>query len=415
LAKKSYKSGTMSVSSDSSTLSDDVLLVVCSYTDFDNLAHAPKGTVSKYGLHSYKCSTQGDLQELHRKNDIMNPAFARYDPKTETLYICTESIEEDGLVVGYKVDSSGKLPARSMQNARGTSTCYLTLDQIGRKLLFVNYWDSSLGSLPLNEAGEMHPIAGFIKPADVRSRNRADHLVNRQLEPHAHSLVLDPYAGGKIAFVPDLGMDMIRQYRYNSDTGSYSVMNTIPSATGKGPHGPRYLEFHNEIQVAYVVNELSSIVSVFKYNPEAVQNTLQKDLNSCESLTLIQQVSTVPKGYTDYNTCGRICIDKTGKFVLVSNRGHDSITTYKIDKNTGHLTLIGTFSTQGKTPRHFQIHPNGDILCAANQDSDTITMFDFNLKTGELKPNGIVMQVDSPNFVQFIRLDQTTGEVKGEH
>jgi len=234
--------------------------------------------------------------------------------------------------------------------------------------------------------------------------------VNRQLEPHAHCLVLDPYEGGKIAFVPDLGLDVIRQYRYSPEDGSYSLLNEIPSAQGKGPHGPRYLVFHSKLQVAYVVNELSSFVTVFSYNRSAVQETLENNASSCQSLELIQQISTIPEDYEGYNTCGRICIDETGKFVLVSNRGHDSITSYSIDLKTGQLTLVGTFSTQGETPRHFQFHPSGELLCAANQDSDDIVMFDFDTKTGELKANGQVYKVPSPNFVQFVPLDRPAGE-----
>merc|ERR1719242_2234867 len=109
----------------------------------------------------------------------MNPAFARFDNYTETLYFCTESIEENGQIVAYAIDSSGTMIPKSMQHAHGTSTCYLTLDDVGRKMLFVNYWDSSLGSLALADNGDLLPLKSFIKPAKVNSRNRGDHLKNR--------------------------------------------------------------------------------------------------------------------------------------------------------------------------------------------------------------------------------------------
>lgn len=385
------------------------LLYACSYTDFDNLAHQPSGTPSKVGLTSYIADADGKLEKCQTDNKIMNPAFARFDQHTETLYFCTESIEENGQIVAYAIDSSGAMIPKSMQNAHGTSTCYLTLDNIGRKLLFVNYWDSSLGSLPMNDQGELHPLEGFIKPAKVASRDRSDHLQNRQLEPHAHSVVLDPFVDqqfkGKIAFVPDLGMDTIKQYRYDHVNGSFLPMNEIPSADGKGPHGPRYLEFHQNLKIAYVVNELSSLVSVFLYDSDAVMECLQSESTECLSLKLIQQISTVPDGYTDYNTCGRIHVHTSGNFVLVSNRGHDSIATYSINPETGLLTTVGIFSTLGRTPRHFQLNEAGDILCAANQDSDSLVMFKFT-ERGELVDTGLKYQVNSPNFVQFVHLEE---------
>jgi len=385
------------------------LLYCCSYTDFDNLAHAPSGTPSKVGLTSYIVDESGKMTKCCTDNKIMNPAFARFDRNTETLYFCTESIEENGQIVAYSIDNQGGMIPRSMQNAHGTSTCYLTLDNIGRKLLFVNYWDSSLGSLPLNDQGDLHPLEGFIKPAKVASRDRSDHLKNRQLEPHAHSVVLDPFVDsefrGKIAFVPDLGRDTIKQYQYNHEDGSFKPMNEIPSAEGKGPHGPRYLEFHQNLRIAYVVNELSSLISVFQYDSDAVKECLQSAGNQCLSLKLVQQISTVPEGYTDYNTCGRIHVHTSGNFVLVSNRGHDSIATYSINPESGLLTTVGIFSTLGRTPRHFQLNEAGTILCAANQDSDCIVMFEFNDR-GELVETGLKYKVDSPNFVQFVRLEE---------
>jgi len=382
------------------------LLVVCSYTDFDNLAHAPRGTTASAGLRAYYIDQDGELEFTSEKKDIMNPAFCRWNESANTLYVCTESIEEDGQIVAYNVDYDGKLVPSCMQSAKGTSTCYLTLDREGGNLLFVNYWDSSLGSLPVNEKGELYPVKGFMQPAKVKSRDRGDHLKNRQLEPHAHALVLDPFEGGNIAFVPDLGRDCVRQYRYEREEGTFTALNEIPSATGEGPHGPRYIEFHSELEIAYVVNELSSIVSVFKYNREAVRKTLDENLSSCDSLELIQEISTVPEGYTGHNTCGRVTVEKSGNFVLVSNRGHDSITSYRINhEDNGKLTLVGIYKTLGKTPRHFQLNHSGELLCAANQDSDTVAMFYFDKKTGELKHTGQIHGVNSPNFVQFIRIE----------
>ena len=55
--------------------------------------------------------------------------------------------------------------------------------------------------------------------------------------------------------------------------------------------------------------------------------------------------------------------------------------------------------TRGKTPRHFQFDPSGEWLIVANQDSDEIGVFHFQLSTGELKWTGNEYNVPSPNFV----------------
>lgn len=381
-------------------------IYVCSYTDFDNLAHAPRGTAAKTGLQAFSIDEQGVMEKVDRNNQIPNPAFLRFDPQTNTLYGCSESIEEDGLIIGYKLECNGKMKATSMQTARGTSTCYLTLDNQGRNLLFVNYWDSSLGSLPIANEGELHPVRGFIKPDKVVSRDRSDHLKNRQLEAHAHAIVLDPFEGGNIAYVPDLGRDCIRQYRYDPASGEFMELNEIPSAEGEGPHGPRYIEFHPTMEIAYVVNELSSLISVFRYNREEAQKIWEESPETACTLELIQQISTVPEDYTDYNTCGRVTVHTSGEFVLVSNRGHDSITVYRVDQETGLLETVDTFPTLGETPRHFQLNRSGDILVAANQDTDSVVVFDFDVNTGTLMHNGLKYDIESPNFVCFVNVEE---------
>ena len=102
------------------------------------------------------------------------------------------------------------------------------------------------------------------------------------------------------------------------------------------------------------------------------------------------------------NTCGRICVHKTGRFVVVSNRGHESITVYKVKSKgakRGELQTVGHFHTRGETPRHFQFDNSGQYLLVANQDSDSIAVFNFNMSTGELKFSGNDYRVPSPNFV----------------
>jgi hypothetical protein len=65
----------------------------------------------------------------------------------------------------------------------------------------------------------------------------------------------------------------------------------------------------------------------------------------------------------------------------------------------GTLTQVGFFHTRGETPRHYQFDHSGQFLIVANQDSDTIAVFSFNLTSGEIKYTGNEYRVPSPNFV----------------
>jgi hypothetical protein len=56
--------------------------------------------------------------------------------------------------------------------------------------------------------------------------------------------------------------------------------------------------------------------------------------------------------------------------VLVSNRGHNSVTMFEIEPDSGELEVIGWESTRGQWPRGMNIDPSGNFLYAANQNTD---------------------------------------------
>jgi 6-phosphogluconolactonase len=89
-------------------------------------------------------------------------------------------------------------------------------------------------------------------------------------------------------------------------------------------------------------------------------------------------------------------VHQSGRFVIVSNRGHESITVFRVKQGfsskekamCGTLAQVGFFHTRGETPRHFQFDHSGQFLIVANQDSDSIAVFSFNLTSGEIKYSG---------------------------
>jgi 6-phosphogluconolactonase len=121
------------------------------------------------------------------------------------------------------------------------------------------------------------------------------------------------------------------------------------------------------------------------------------------TLRLMQSISTIPGAFpTHLNTCGRICVHQSGRFVIVSNRGHQSIAIFRViskGPRCGELRIVGYFHTRGETPRHFQFDSSGQYLVVANQDTDNIAVFNFNLSNGEIKYTGNEYRVPSPNFV----------------
>jgi 6-phosphogluconolactonase len=113
-------------------------------------------------------------------------------------------------------------------------------------------------------------------------------------------------------------------------------------------------------------------------------------------------VPTLPADFSGENTCADIHIAPNGKFLYGSNRGHDSLVSYRIDGRTGRLEYIEHVSTGGKTPRNFAIDPTGRFLLAANQNSDSIVVFRIDEKSGKLVSTGNVAAVPTPVCLKLI-------------
>jgi 6-phosphogluconolactonase (cycloisomerase 2 family) len=409
------------------------VVVVSSYTQFSNLAHGPRGTEATRSMRSYRLNiSDGSLTLLSVTGEgaIHNPAFSRCHPKLNVIYACTESVKQEGQVVTLALDGkSGALREHCPPvGAGGTSTCFLTIHHGCRRMLLVNYWDSTICTIRMEPDGRLGGVMATYDPKQGRkmkacaenhvnhSRNDAAAQAERQGDPHSHAIVLEP-SRGNMAFVPDLGMDVIRQFHFDEETGVVTPCGEMVSGVKVDglSLGPRYMCFHQGRHVCYVVNELSSQVAVFQYHPEVASEIdsifartapqLRAELlRSCKpTLSLVQTVSTLPSAFPrELNTCGRVAIHPSGDFVLTSNRGHDSVAVHRIHRDSspaGLVTLAGIFHTRGETPRHFQFDKSGQWLIVANQDSDDCAVFNFNCSTGQVAFTGNSFKCPSPNFV----------------
>ena len=119
-------------------------------------------------------------------------------------------------------------------------------------------------------------------------------------------------------------------------------------------------------------------------------------------LTQFQQVKTLPADFSEPSTAAEIAVRSDGKFLYVSNRGHDSIAVYSIDAKTGELTLRQRVPSRGKTPRYFTLDPSGKWLIVANQEGGNLAVFGVDAKSGELTPQGEPVPIAKPMGVVFL-------------
>jgi 6-phosphogluconolactonase len=185
----------------------------------------------------------------------------------------------------------------------------------------------------------------------------------------------------------DLGADKVNVLNLDPGTAVFSP-NMVPFAPVASGSGPRHMAFHPDGQHAYVLDELASSITVFDYDPVRA------------AFIWKQTISTLPSDFNGVNTTAEFRIHPSGQFLYNTNRGHNSVTMFEIDPDTGELEVIGWESTRGQWPRGMNIDPSGTFLYAANQDTDSIAVFRIQLSNGKLKFSTLV-NTPSPVDVEF--------------
>ena len=315
-----------------------------------------------------------------------SPSFLELDLKRRLLFAVNELSEFEGQRTGavsaFSIDpAKGMLTLLNQRPSMGTGPCHLVLDKEGRHLLVANYGGGSVSVLPVAANGQLGAATEVIQHAGSSVHP------DRQRGPHAHCVTLD--SANRFAFVCDLGLDKVLVYRFDPQRGKLTPHDPAFAQLKPGC-GPRHMVFRPDGRFAYVVNELTSTVTAFRYDAEA------------GALHELQTVSTLPEYFDGANTTAEIDIHPTGKWLYVSNRGHNSVVLFNVDPEKGTLTYVEEQGTGGFKPRHFGIEPSAQHLAIANQDSDTVLVARIDSGNGRLKPSGVFANAPTPVCVKFL-------------
>jgi 6-phosphogluconolactonase len=363
--------------SQSKKSSKNMLLYVGTYTE--------KGSE---GIYVYKFNAEsGKLSKLHTVKDVVQPSYLTINKSQTYLYAVNELVEyegkKSGSVSAFAIDQkTGNLTLLNKQPSLGDAPCHISITENEKFVLVANYLGGNVSVYPIEMGGKLGASVDLAQHTGF-GPNKA-----RQEAAHAHSINLDNK--NRFAIAADLGIDKVMIYQFDDKTGKLTPNSAQPFFQTSAGAGPRHFTFHQNGKFAFVINELTSSITLFAYDEK--NGTLNE----------LQTISTLPKDFKGANTCADIHISPNGKFLYGTNRGHDSLAVYQIDEQTGKLNFVEHTSTGGKTPRNFTISPNGKFLLAANQNSDSIIVFKIDEKTGKLKQTKNRANVSMPVCLKLI-------------
>ena len=318
----------------------------------------------------------GTMQPLQSVSNAKSPSFLALHPSGNYLYSVNEGADKNGGVSAYAIDhATGKLTFLNGQSSLGAGPCHVSIDKTGKTAFVSNYGGGSLTVLPINADGTLGAATDHVQDTGTGPN------AQRQEKAHVHSATVAP--DNRFVYVADLSTDKLNIFDIDTKTSKVKPAQ-MPFVTVKPGSGPRHFAIHPNGKYAYLVEELTSAVAVFSRNAQTGALTLIED-----------NVKTLPADFSGQNTSADIHIDPSGKFLYQSNRGRNALAIFAIG-NDGKLTPIGDQPTEGKTPRNFLIDPKGEFVFVAHQDTDNITIFRRDPKTGKLTYTGQSVKVPAP-------------------
>jgi len=319
-----------------------------------------------------------------------SPCYLAVSPNEKFLYAANSvknfsdnSITNGGAVSAFTIDpATGRLALLNQKCSGGAGPCHVSVDASGKVLFVANYNSGSVKAFLLETNGALG--AGGDCVAHV------GHSVNtnRQASAHAHCICADP--SNRFALACDLGTDEIVVYPFDMRQAGLLPAKAETFAVPPGS-GARHLAFSRDGQFVHVLNEMACTVTTFAWNSEKGK------------LNVLETISALPPDVAVQNNFTAAEIVASGRFVYATIRGHDSVSVFSAEGQTGRLTFLQNVSAGGQVPRGLGVDPTGRWLITGNQKSDNAVEFAIDATTGKLVATGQQLKIGSPVDVKFVR------------
>ncbi|MDX1930021.1 MAG: lactonase family protein [Pirellulaceae bacterium] len=324
-----------------------------------------RSSLSK-GIYHCRFNTEdGKLTEPTLAAEMEGPGFLAKHPTLAVLY-AVGGLKNEQVVAAFGIDDTSSTPSLKFLNAvpiGDGGAAHVSVDKTGKTLFTAQYGGGSIAAFSLNADGSLKERTQLI---DHEGGTKV--VAGRQDASHAHWTGVSP--DNQFVFVPDLGLDQVVIYKLDAATGKITShgKGSVPPGSG-----PRHMKFHPNGKWIYVLNELALTVTHFDYDPAAGKMSARQNIETVDPDLLFREKA---------KSTSEICIHPNGKFVYAANRGHDTISVFRVNPATGELTLVQVENVRGATPRNFNLSPDGKWLLAAGQLSNTLGVFSIDQSNG---------------------------------
>lgn len=308
---------------------------------------------------------------LRSTSDVHGPSGALcLHPSGDLMYIAHV---ESTTLAAFRLDTgSGELTLINKVDTGIGIPAHLVTDRQGRFLLTVYYGG---GGITVHRLGEDGSIGDLVQYIDTGEK--------------AHGVLMA--VEDRYVIVPHVcPTNKTNQFRFDAETGLLTPNDPAVVTPPDDETGPRHICFRPKGDVAYIVNEQGNTVTAHRF--DATSGTL----------TIFQNVSTLPDDYEEGGFTAHVEVHRNGKWAYASNRGHDSIVGFNV-ADDGALSAFGHVSVPAG-PRSFNIDPDGRYLYCAGEAAGVMTAYRVDQSDGSLHPMRDYTVGDKPFWVMATTL-----------
>ena len=319
-------------------------------------------------------------------------------PDKNRLYFVGALDGKDGWANAYacEVDpKTGDLKVLNGAPTTGQGVCHTDVRADGKFLTAANYSSGDFSVFKLKEDGSIDKVTAKY------FRDGSGPLTRRQNHPYGHSSYFITTDGVCRVFMSDLGSDRINVARLNEETGALDEDPEIPFLKTPAGAGPRHLAFATDAAgrlVVFSINELDSTFSAFQLDFNAGKSVCLGTWTTIEEeyrAKLTDEETLVDgKEFTYGNKTAAIAVATlpNGKRVVyATNRGQNTIVAFDVepllaaDAKEG-LTppLLQRVSTNGSFPRFAMLDPSNKYYIVSNKKSGSVYTYKIDPETGKL-------------------------------
>lgn len=335
----------------------------------------------KDGIKIFDVDMENGRLSLRGQVSITNSSYITMSHNKKFLYAIT-----DFGVESYRILKDGGLEHINSAGINGMRGCYLSTGYEDRHLFCAGYHDGKITVLRISpDTGEIGAITDEVYHKGFGS------VAERGFRPHISCVKMT--TDNKYLCAADSGIDYVNIYRLDHVNGTLKQADIIRCDIESAP---RHLKFSVDGRFMYVIGEMKNRIYVYEY----------KDVND---QPFFEHVQTIPS--TDnYNVKGvaaiTLNVSHDGKYITASNAGENSASVFKIDPDTGMLTMLFCLPTSGEYPKDATLFPDSRHLVSLNHESDTITLFRVDYENKCIVMNGRELKLEKGNHILFYELDE---------